>query len=83
MLVYVVNGSEDGLLGIFSSVEKAYKRAAGYVKEYGFKPETATVPTLQRTKQTLRLGSGKYGMDFSASSESRATTAEIRVMEVE
>lgn len=82
MLVYIANGSEDGLLGVYSSVEKAYNRAVSYVREgFGFNEATAVIPTLQEAKRTLRIGSGKYSVDFEG--DRGQCLSEIRVVEVE
>lgn len=41
-LIYVVNGSEDGIIGVFGNVKGAYDRACEYIKGSYTNPEVLT-----------------------------------------
>tara|TARA_R110002012_G_scaffold265567_1_gene448951 strand:- start:158 stop:388 length:231 start_codon:yes stop_codon:yes gene_type:complete len=48
--VYQVYGSEDGTLGIFSNIKKAYERAASYLNE----GDEATVKSYAQSCKELK-----------------------------
>lgn len=78
--VYIVNGSEDGIVGVFSSKSKARQRAISYVQA-GCKVHLLD-PTIQpdATKMVLRPNYFKWSEYFYCTNT--RSTAEIIIEEL-
>ena len=73
--VYLVRGSEDGTLGVFTSLKKAYIVAYEYaVGGWSFRShETTTITTEKYVRSIFKLGSGEVAVNAGGSYEAYAT----------
>ncbi len=73
-VIYVVYGSEDGLLGCFGNVKAAYKCASGYVSAFGGPgPKLSYAKVCSELKGTIdypggyiSVNDGDYNRDIDA-----------------
>ena len=64
MRVYIVRGSEDGNIGVFSSAKKAYDRGCKYFTDNGW--EDFVAPDVAKVKAELKT-SGYSQIDYGNS----------------
>ncbi len=70
-VIYVVYGSEDGLLGCFGNVKAAYKCASGYVSGFGRPgPNLSYAKVCSELRDTINypvgVNEGDYERDIDA-----------------
>ena len=52
--MYVVRGSEDGIIGVFSNIKRAYEKASHYAKTCA--GSTTANRVTQMSRRILRMG---------------------------
>ena len=79
--MFVVRGSEDGNLGIYSSVKKAYERAVLYMQDCGeLESSEGNTPSLAEAKSVFF---GEKGWWYEISEKNGSVTCEIQAFRLD